>query len=206
MSGTNHISSSVLLMLKAEWNVASTIDAFTAKFGAVAGMSGSKPTMLQTMLKNGFSSISTQITPRQLMLRCAKAARRADVFAVAATMFDVIVVPMFSPSTSIMPWSMCSTPVVQSVIVIAMMAADDCTQSVSTVPINRKMSEFQNVLALKLLKNAVMLSAYCPATRSEPVAFSVPSPKKRNATPKRKSPSMRRFFMYMSMMPTKNAG
>ena len=71
--------SSVLLMLKAEWNVASTIEAFTAKPGAVDGMAVSKPTRLHTAPKKGFRSISTQMTPSTLILMWAKAARRACV-------------------------------------------------------------------------------------------------------------------------------
>ena len=92
-------------------------------------------------------------------------------------------------------------------MVIAMMAADDCTHRVRTVPIMRKKNEFQKVGSLKFAKKSlIILLAFGSSTTSKPVALSVPKPRKRNATPKRKSPTMRRFFMYISMMPMKNAG
>ena len=78
-------------------------------------------------------------TPKILKNMCANAARRACVLAVSAAMFDVTVVPMFSPITSAMPRYIGITPVAQRVIVIAMTAADDCTQTVITPPMNRKM-------------------------------------------------------------------
>ena len=192
---TKGMSSRVLETLKAEWKAASAIEAFRANCVSVWGIDSSKPTMPKTRLLNGVSRMTTQSTPRQLMLRWAKAARRACVLAVSATMFEVMVVPMFSPSTSMMPWLMSSTPVEHSVMVMAMMAADDCTQSVRIVPISRNSSDVQMLGSLKLAKKACTASAYSPVTASEPVAFSVPRPKKRNATPKRKSPMMRCFFM-----------
>ena len=53
----------------------------------------------------------------------------------------------------------------------------------------------------------MMLSRMAGSLANEvPVSFSVPSPRNRNATPKRKSPITRRFFMYIKMMPMKKAG
>ena len=69
--------------------------------------------------------------------RWASAARRACVLAPMAAMFDVMVVPMFSPSTSAIPIYMGSTPEEQSTIVIAIRAADDCMQKVRIVPMPR---------------------------------------------------------------------
>ena len=54
-----------------------------------------------------------------------------------AAMFEVMVVPIFSPSTSAIPMYIGSTPLEHSTIVIAIRAADDCMQKVSIVPINR---------------------------------------------------------------------
>ena len=116
-----------------------------------------------------------------------------------------MVVPIFSPSTNMMPWSIWSTPVEQRVMVMAMMAADDCTQRVSTVPITRKSRLFQMVGALKLAKKACTASAYSPANASAPVVLRVLKPRKRKAMPKRKSPTMRRLFIYIRMMPMKKA-
>ena len=122
-------------------------------------------------------------------------------------MFDVMVVPTFSPKTSITPCSMCRTPVEQSIIVMAMMAAELWTHRVSTVPMSRKRSETRKPPLRNSEKKAVMASFDSGLSTSEkPVSFSVAKPKKRNATPKRKSPTMRRFFMYISMMPRKKAG
>ena len=56
------------------------------------------------MLMKGWKTHSTQMTPKTLNTMCAIAARRACVLAVSAARFDVTVVPMFSPSTSAMPW------------------------------------------------------------------------------------------------------
>ena len=81
---------------------------------------------------------STQITPKRLNTKCAIAALRACVVADIATMLEVTVVPMFSPITNAIPISMGNTPVEQSVIVMAMMAAELCTAQVSNPPITRK--------------------------------------------------------------------
>ena len=198
------------MTLNAEWNVAKTTDIivrFIAYPGSLGIMVLSKPTKPHTRLTNGCSSINAHVTPITLMLRWAKAARRAWVLAPIATIFAVIVVPTFSPSTRRIPWSICNTPVEQRIMVIAMMAALDCTQSVSTVPMNRKKNEFQKLLSLKREKNALMTAlASGSCTRAKPVSLRVPSPKKRNAAPNKKSPMIRRRFMYISMIPTKNAG
>ena len=98
-------------------------------------------------------------------------------------------------------------PVEHKIIVMAMIAADDCTQSVSTVPMMRKKKEFQKLGSLKLAKKALMASAVSGTlTKLNPVSFNVPNPKNKKAAPKRKSPMMRLLFMYMSMIPRKNAG
>ena len=81
---------------------------------------------------------STQITPNRLNIRCALAALCACVLALMATTFEVMVVPMFSPITRAMPMSMDNAPVEQSVMVIAMMAAELCTAHVSRPPMSRK--------------------------------------------------------------------
>ena len=80
---------------------------------------------------------STHITPNTLNVRWARAARRAWVLAPMAAMLEVMVVPMFSPSTKAIPIYIGSTPLEQSTMVMAMSAADDCIQNVSTVPMPR---------------------------------------------------------------------
>ena len=77
---------------------------------------------------------STHNTPNTLNERCAMAARLAWVLAPIAAMFEVMVVPMFSPSTRAIPIYIGSTPLEQSTMVMAMRAADDCMQNVSIVP------------------------------------------------------------------------
>ena len=81
-------------------------------------------------------------------------------------------------------------------MVIAIIAAEDCTQSVNMEPIIKKNRELKKLGSLKLEKKALM-AALAPgsSTKPNPVSFSVASPRKRNATPKRKSPMMRLFFM-----------
>ena len=54
-----------------------------------------------------------------------------------AAMFEVMVVPIFSPSTSAIPIYIGSTPLEHNTIVMAIRAADDCIQKVSTVPMSR---------------------------------------------------------------------
>ena len=78
---------------------------------------------------------------------------------------------------------------------------------VSTVPISRNRSEVSRLALLNELKKPVIISLVSGFSTSEnPVSLSVPSPKKRNAMPKSRSPTMRRFFMYIRSMPRKNAG
>ena len=74
------------------------------------------------------------MTPKTLNVRCAKAARRACVFPVRAARLAVMVVPMFSPSTSAAPSSKLIQPLAHMMSVMAMVAADACTIMVSTVP------------------------------------------------------------------------
>ncbi len=58
-------------------------------------------------------------------MKWAKAALRACELAVSAAMFEVMVVPMFSPITKAIPKYMSRTPLEQRISVIAIMAADD---------------------------------------------------------------------------------
>ena len=92
------------------------------------------------MERNGLSRKIIQTTPTVLIMKCEKAVRRAETLARKAAIFDVMVVPIFSPSTMSTPSSTGMIPAMQTAMVTAMMAADDCTQSVSTVPMSRKMS------------------------------------------------------------------
>ena len=80
---------------------------------------------------------SIQSTPKILKNMWAKAARRACVLAERAARLEVIVVPMFSPSTRAIPIEIGMAPLPQSNMVMAITAADDCTQKVSTPPRSR---------------------------------------------------------------------
>ena len=65
----NQMSKSVLLMLKAEWKVASATLALIAKLLSSGLMAGSKPEKWQTIAKKGLIRSSTQKTPTALKLR-----------------------------------------------------------------------------------------------------------------------------------------
>ncbi len=118
---------------------------------------------------------------------CDKAARRACVLPVIAARFAVMVVPMFSPITRAMPGYMDSTPLVQSTIVMAIRAADDCTQNVSMVPMTRKASMVPKLLGSNCEKNSAK-AALCAKSISFPVILRVPKAKNIKEAPKRKSP------------------
>ena len=78
-------------------------------------------------------------------------------------------------------------PLEQSIIVIAITAADDCTQNVRMPPNSRKMSVVRNESGSKEAKKSSS-AWFSPKCISVPVARSVPNPKSRNDRPKRKSP------------------
>ena len=205
MKGTNQIMMSVLATLKAEWKAArTTLPCSLAYSTSELMMLMSTPTMLQTSEKKGCSTQRTHSTPMTLMNMCEKAVLRADTLAPNAAMFEVMVVPMFSPNTRMIPSSMGSTPVEQSVIVMAMMAADDCTHKVRTVPMSRKTMMVHTLLGSNAWKKS-RTSGFLSSSIAMPVLRRVTNPRKRNAIPKRNSPMFLYFFMYERMMPTKAA-
>ncbi len=81
-----------------------------------------------------------------------------------------------------------SAPLEQSIMVMAMTAADDCTQNVSTPPSKRKRSVVQNDCGSKELKKA-STDALWPKSISVPVMRRVVSPSNNRPRPKRKSPT-----------------
>lgn len=56
-------------------------------------------TMIPISLRNGLKRHNTQMTPNTLKSMWARAVLFAETLATEAAMLDVIVVPMFSPST-----------------------------------------------------------------------------------------------------------
>ena len=72
--------------------------------------------------------------------RCDNAARLAEMFAGMAAMLAVMVVPMFSPSTIAAPSSNGIQPLAHITSVMAIVALDDCTMTVISVPTPRKIS------------------------------------------------------------------
>ena len=78
-------------------------------------------------------------------------------------------------------------PEPQSSIVMAITAADDCTQNVSTPPKSRNTSVVQKESGSNDWKND-STDGLCPRSISLPVMRSVVSPKSSNPKPKRKSP------------------
>ena len=98
-----------------------------------------------------------------------------------------------------------STPLEQSIIVIAMTAADDCTHMVRTPPIIRNTSVVAKLVGSNDEKKS-STAWFSPRCMSMPVWRSVPRPRNMNATPKRKSPTFLRFLLYMRIRAMKNAG
>ena len=72
-------------------------------------------------------------------------------------------------------------------MVMAMTAADDCTQNVSTPPKSRKTSVVRNDFGSNEAKKFSTVSL-CPRSISLPVSRRVVSPSSSRPSPKRKSP------------------
>ena len=128
-----------------------------------------------------------QKTPKKLKSMWESAARRACVLAERAARFEVMVVPMFSPMTSAIPWYIGRAPLEHRIIVMAITAADDCTQNVRMPPRSRKMSVVENDEGSKDEKKS-STALFSPRCISMPVARNVPKPNSRKDRPKRKSP------------------
>ena len=97
------------------------------------------------------------------------------------------------------------TPLEQSIIVMAITAADDCTHMVSTPPMSRNTMVVTKLLGAKLEKNS-STGWLSPRCISIPVWRKVPSPRNIKDIPKRKSPMFLRFLLYIRIMAIKNAG
>ena len=80
-----------------------------------------------------------------------------------------------------------SAPLEQSIIVMAMTAAEDCTQNVSMPPSRRNISVVENDVGSKEEKKS-STAWFSPRCISMPVARRVPNPSRRKDMPKRKSP------------------
>src|SRR5699024_2551808 len=115
-----------------EWKADSLYEMATS--GLFVWKKGST-TQLTNCMK-GWKIINTQMTPNTLNTKWANAARLAWVLAVSAARLAVMVVPIFSPSTSAAPSSRLIQPLAHMINVIAMVAADACTIMVNMVPIN----------------------------------------------------------------------
>ena len=87
-----------------------------------------------------------------------------------------------------------SAPLEHRIMVMAMTAADDCTQNVSTPPRSRKVMVVRNDSGSNDAKKLITASLL-PKSISWPVILSVPKPSSRNDRPKRKSPIKRYFFI-----------
>ena len=93
-----------------------------------------------TSARNGLKSNSAHITPKRLNIVCDIAARFACVFPTDAAMLAVIVVPIFSPSTIAHAILNGIHPMLSIMSVIAIVADDDCSTKVNTVPKTKKIS------------------------------------------------------------------
>ena len=86
-----------------------------------------------------------------------------------------------------------SAPEEQSIMVMAITAADDCTQNVMTPPSRRNTRVVEKEVGSKELKKESSAS-FWPRFISVPVIRRVPKPKSKKERPKRKSPMKRYFF------------
>ena len=80
-----------------------------------------------------------------------------------------------------------SAPLEQSIMVMAITAADDCTQNVSIPPSSRKSSVVRKLSGSNDEKK-LSTTGFSPKCMFVPVTRSVARAKIRNAKPKRKSP------------------
>ena len=96
--------------------------------------------------------------------------------------------------TSAMPWYIGSAPDEQSIMVIAMTAADDCTHMVSTPPMSRNMIVVEKLCGSNCEKK-LSTASFSPSCMSMPVCRSVPRPRNMKAMPKRKSPKLSCRFL-----------
>ena len=94
--------------------------------------------------RKGLKRAIAQMTPNTLNTVCARAALFAETFATAAAILAVIVVPMFSPSTRAAAIGKGIQPKLTMTRVRAMVAEDDCSNIVRTVPMPRKSRTDQN--------------------------------------------------------------
>ena len=96
--------------------------------------------IVPTNCKKGLNNINAQITPNKLKMVWDIAARLACVLPTEAAMFAVIVVPMFSPSTIAHAMLKGIQPRLNMIRVMAIVADDDCSTNVKTVPNARNRS------------------------------------------------------------------
>ena len=93
-----------------------------------------------TNARNGLKSNSAHRTPKRLNIVCDIAARFACVFPTDAAILAVIVVPIFSPNTIAHAISNGIHPMLSMISVIAIVAEEDWSTRVSTVPNSKKIS------------------------------------------------------------------
>ena len=86
-----------------------------------------------------------------------------------------------------------STPVEQSIMVMALMAAELCTHMVSRLPMMRKVTVVSRLLGSKLWKKSSTAWLW-ERSMSIPVWRRVPSPRNMKEIPKMKSPTIFRFL------------
>ena len=141
--GANHTSTNVLSTLKVVWNSEIPIGSESLppadKGLAPPPIVTAHPT---NRSKNGKKRIA-QMTPQTLNSVWNIAARREETFPTIAAILAVTVVPIFSPSTIAAAMSNPIHPLAHIISVSATMADDDCTTTVSTVPITMKSSTDQ---------------------------------------------------------------
>ncbi len=124
----------VLVILNMVWKPARWLAIATERSAASAEY-GSPGTIKSTIgMNTQWKKIVIHTMPSRLKSRCTLAARLASVEAPMAAMLAVTVVPIFSPRTSAHAVWKSMSPWTASVMVIAIVALEDCRSIVTAVP------------------------------------------------------------------------
>lgn len=161
----------------------------------VAGLGKPKADTTPPMsLRKGRNRIVAQITPKRLNTICALAVLFADMFATDAAILEVMVVPMFSPSTIAAAIENGMKPLATSTIVMAIVAAEDWSIKVITAPVTIKM--MMEPKPKPVSRDRKILTGSL-SSRTVEVSLRVARPRNRRAKPIRNSPPLFRFFFFI---------
>ena len=152
--------------------------------------------------RNGLKRMKTQVTPKRLKRRWARAVLFALTLATEAAMFEVIVVPMFSPSTIAAAMVKGMYPWATRTMVIAIVAAEDWSMRVMQAPATMKMRMLPTPHPVSPPRNCRTGSL---SSRTVDVSLRVVRPRNSRANPIMNSPMLLYFLFFAEMaMKAKN--